>query len=246
MSWLAWLLISLFGMLPAGDETASDIIEKAEQLMRGKTMQGVYEMQVVHPDWQRSVRFEFFSEGKNKAFIHILEPARERGIKFLKIDNEMWQYIPRVNRVIKIPPSMMMQSWMGSDFTNDDLVKESSIATDYTHKLLGDEQIDGFDAYKIELTPRPKAAVVWGGVIEWVRKSDYVPLRADFYNERGERVRTLTYSEIKKMDDRVIPTRMELTLEKEPGNRTILLLEQVEFNKPIPNRVFTQQNLRRR
>ncbi len=236
-------LLIFFLILP--NESAREIIKKADKLMRGDTEQGVYQMIVVRPTWQRSMRFKFWSEGDDKFFIHILEPAKDRGINFLRIKNEMWQYIPKINRTIKIPPSMMLQSWMGSDFTNDDLVKESSLVDDYTHTLVGHDTIRGFEAYKIELKPKEKAAVVWDRIIEWIRVDDYVPLKAQYFNERGELVRTLVFNEIKKMDDRVIPTRMELIEEKKPGRKTILILEKVKFNRAIRSSIFTLHYLKR-
>ncbi len=242
----ALLLLSLALALPArAQETALEIITKADELTRGDTQTGTYRMTIVRPDWQRTMVFDYWSEGTEKAFIRIEEPVKEKGVTFLKVGREMWQYVPRINRVIKIPPSMMLQSWMGSDFTNDDLVKESSIVEDYTHALLGRETLDGDEAYKIELKPKPEAAVAWDRLVEWIRVRDYVPLRAEYFNERGERIRTILFSEIKKMDGRTIPALMELVEEKKEGRKTILLLEEVTFNRPIGRNVFTQQNLRR-
>jgi len=240
-----WMLLLAVRTNVLAEDRAMEIIRRADQLLRGKTQQGTYRMIVIRPEWQRTMRFKFWSEGTEKSFILILEPAKEKGITFLKIKNEMWNYIPRINRIIKIPPSMMLQSWMGSDFTNDDLVKESNVVEDYEHTLLGEEKLDGDLAYKIELTPRPEAAVVWGKIIEWIRKKDYVPLRADYFNERGERIRTMLFKEIKRMGGRTIPTRMELLNEKKPGNRTVLVLENVVFDRPIRQSVFTMTFLKR-
>ncbi|MDQ7054379.1 MAG: outer membrane lipoprotein-sorting protein [candidate division KSB1 bacterium] len=240
-----WMLIFVVRANALAEDRAMEIIRRADELLRGKTQQGTYRMIVIRPEWQRSMRFKFWSEGTEKSFILILEPAKEKGITFLKINNEMWNYIPRINRIIKIPPSMMLQSWMGSDFTNDDLVKESNVVEDYEHRFLGEEKLDGDLAYKIELTPKPEAAVVWGKIIEWIRKKDYVPLRADYYNERGERIRTMLFKEIKRMGGRTIPTRMELLNEKKPGNRTVLVLENVVFDRPIRKSVFTMTFLKR-
>ncbi|MFQ5708910.1 MAG: outer membrane lipoprotein-sorting protein [bacterium] len=226
-------------------ESATAIVQKADQLLRGKTQRGTYAMTVIRPGWRRSTRFQFWSEGTEKSFIKILAPAKDRGVTFLKIKREMWNFIPKINRVIKIPPSMMLQSWMGSDFTNDDLVKESSVVQDYTHTLLGQETEAGFAAYKVELRPKPDAPVVWDKIIEWIRVGDCVPLRAEYYNERGERVRTMLFTNIKKMHDRTIPTRYELVEDKKPGHKTVLILEDVEFDKKLGKRVFTKQNLRR-
>ncbi|RMF66599.1 MAG: outer membrane lipoprotein-sorting protein, partial [Calditrichaeota bacterium] len=190
--WGLFFLLVLVAHTKA-EESAASIVKKADDLLRGKTQVGTYTMTVVRPQWQRTMRFRFWSQGTDKSFILMLAPAKERGVTFLKLGREMWNYIPKINRAIKIPPSMMLQSWMGSDFTNDDLVKESSVVHDYTHTLLGRERIRGFEAYKVELKPRPEAAVVWDRIIEWIRVGDYVPLKAEYYNERGERVRTLFF-----------------------------------------------------
>ena len=229
----------------AAGESAAEIVRKSDELTRGDTQSGTYRMVVVRPDWERTMVFEYWSEGTEKAFIRVKEPVKERGVSFLKIEREMWQYVPRINRVIKIPPSMMLQSWMGSDFTNDDLVKESSVVEDYEHTLLGREALDDGEAYKIELIPKPEAPVAWDRMLYWVRVEDYVPLRAEFFNERGERVRTMIYSDIQEMGGRIIPVRFELVEEKKPGRKTIMVLDDVVFDKPISRSVFTQANLRR-
>ena len=229
----------------AQEESALDIIRKADELTRGDTQSGTYYMTIVRPDWERTMVFEYWSEGTNKSFIRIKEPVKERGVTFLKIGREMWQYVPRINRVIKIPPSMMLQSWMGSDFTNDDLVKESSIVEDYTHTLLGREEREEGEAYKLELTPKPEAPVAWDRLVEWIRVEDYMPLRAEFFNERGERVRTILYTDIREMGGRIIPARFELIEDKKPGRKTILVLDDVAFDQPISRSVFIQTNLRR-
>lgn len=240
-----FLLLVLFCPVSHAQESARDIIKKSDDLMRGKTHTGKYTMTIVRPDWQRSTEFKFWSEGVDKAFILILAPAKDRGVAFLKIKNEMWNYIPKINRDVKIPPSMMLQSWMGSDFTNDDLVKESSVVEDYTHTLLGREQEAGFDAYKIELKPKPEASVVWDKIVEWIRVGNYIPLKAEYYNERGELIRTMLFYDIKKMGDRIIPATFEIIEEKKPGHKTVMELADVTFDKPLKKSVFTKQNLRR-
>ncbi len=236
----------LAACLSAGTpETATEIIRKSDQLLRGKTLQATLTMQIITPDWQRSLKFSFVSQGKEKSFIRIEKPAKDRGVSFLRIGNEMWQYIPKINRVIKIPPSMMLRSWMGSDFTNDDLVKESSIVDDYEHRLLGMETVDGVPVYRIELTPRPDAVVVWGKIISLIRTQDYIPVEQLFFNERGEQVRRMTFSEIRRMGDRTIPTRMEVVTRKKPDNKTVLIYEKALFDRPVKSNIFTQQYLRR-
>lgn len=242
---LPMLLPFLLNMLWA-QPSAKEIIEKSDQLMRGKTMSGRYEMVVTTEEWERSMTFSFISEGTEKSFIRIEKPAKEKDVTFLKIGTEMWQFVPRINRVIKIPPSMMLRSWMGSDFTNDDLVKESSIVDDYSQKLVGETEIDGNKAYKVELIPKPDAPVVWGKILYYARLGDFVPIRQEFFNERDELVRTLNFSDIKKFDDRTIPAKMWVSIADKPNNKTTLLLLDAEFDKSIPGSTFTQQSLKRK
>jgi outer membrane lipoprotein-sorting protein len=240
------LALSLLAAPPASSQpTALEIIRRSDELMRGDSHSGRYRMTVKRPDWERSMEFEFWAEGTEKSFIRILQPAKERGVTFLKLGREMWNFIPRINRVIKIPPSMMLESWMGSDFTNDDLVREASIVDDYEHRLVREDTIEGQSVYIVELKPKPDTPIAWDRIVEWIRESDYVPLRAEYYNQRGERIRTMLFSDVTWFGDRSIPARMELVEEKKPGRGTVLLLEEMEFNTPIESSVFTQQNLRR-
>lgn len=156
-----------------------------------------------------------------------------------KIGFEMWNYLPRVEKVIKVPPSMMMQAWMGSDFTNDDLVKESSIVEDYDHRMTGEVKVDGVDAYKVEATPKPDAPVVWDKILYWIRKRDYVPLMQEFYSEKGELIRVMTFSDIREMGGRVIPTFWRMRPVKKEGRETTLRIIEVEYNRPIGDEIFT-------
>jgi outer membrane lipoprotein-sorting protein len=250
------ILFCLFGILlfpsllaPAAfaqeQLTATEIVRRADQLLRGKTSVGKYEMTIITPNWERTLAMDVWTEGYEKTFIRITAPPKEAGVGSLRIETNMWNYLPKVERIIKIPPSMMMQSWMGSDFTNDDLVKESSVVKDYTHELMGTETVDGFETWKIALTPKPEAPVVWGKIIMNVRKSDFNPVREEFYSESGKLVRVMTFSDFRKMDDRTIPTKWVMQPVDEPDKRTVLLVEEIHFNVAIPASVFTLQNLKR-
>jgi len=157
----------------------------------------------------------------------------------------MWNYLPSVEKVIKIPPSMMLQPWMGSDFANDDLVKESSIVNDYTHKIISEQNIDGHPVCKIELTPKPNAAVIWGKIIYWVRKDDYIPLREEFYNEKMKLIKLLEYSDIGKVSDRIIPRVWRMKSIIKPNHYTIVRLVDVKYNIPIDESIFTLANLKK-
>ncbi len=244
-TFISLLLVALTFIAARGQESATTIIKKSDELMRGLTLSGKYSMTVIRPDWRRSMEFFFWSEGTEKSFIRMLAPAKDKGVTFLKIKREMWNYIPKINRVIKIPPSMMLQSWMGSDFTNDDLVKESSVVADYEHRLLRRENMNGAATHVLELKPTPEAAVVWDRIIEWIRVDDYVPLKAEYYNERGELVRTMTFSEITRFGKRTLPAKLEMVEAKKPGRKTVLVLSDAVFDAPIANSIFSKQNLRR-
>ena len=166
------LAVLIFMVLPGFTyaQDALEIIKKVDQKMRGNYSYQEMEMKIVRPDWERSITMKSWTKGTTYAIILITAPAKEKGQVFLKRDKEMWNWVPSIERKIKIPPSMMMQSWMGSDFTNDDLVRESSIVVDYEHNYLGEEDINGITCWKLELDPKPEAPVVWGKIISWVDK----------------------------------------------------------------------------
>src|SRR3990167_6083947 len=153
------------------------IIERMIHKMRGRINVAEYEMTIVRPSWSRMVKLKAWDDrGRKRVFIRILEPPKEAGTTFLRLGYNLWNYLPKVEKVMKIPPSLMLQPWMGSDFTNDDLVKESSYIDDYDHKIVGREERDGLPVLRIELIPHPEAPVVWGKVIFWVREKDNLPL----------------------------------------------------------------------
>lgn len=228
-----------------GELTALDIIEKVEQLMRGNSAHAVMEMTIINPRWQRTLRMESWEKDREKFLVRILSPKKEEGVGSLKIGYQMWNFLPRVERVIKIPPSMMMSSWMGSDFTNDDLVKESSIIYDYTHNLLGITDLNGEKVYKVESIPKPDAPVVWGKIIFFVRVEGYTPLRQEYYSESGEMVRYMVLSDVKKMSGRILPTYQEMVPLNKKGKKTIIKLIDIKFDIPIDEDVFTLRQLKK-
>ena len=184
-----------------------------------------------------------WSRGDKLFFIHILTPAREKDITFLKNKNLLYQYLPSAEMRIKITPSMMLQPWMGSDFTNDDLVKESSVVKDYTHRMLGEEKIHGRDAYKIECKAKPDAPVVWGKLILWVDKENTLPMRQEYFDEKGTKIKYMEFTEVVKANDRLIPSRWTMVPLNKKGHKTTYKLSFIEFNVDIPERVFTLRNL---
>jgi hypothetical protein len=235
-----------FPLIAFGQELAGkEIIHKMDTLLWGRSSQGTFELRVETPRWKRTLKLKAWEKDRKKTFIRILGPAKEKGIGTLRIEYEMWNYLPAVEKIIKVPPSMMFQPWMGSDFTNDDIVKESSIVEDYEHEILGIEVHDGAEAYKIEALPKPNAPVVWGKIIYWVRKKDFVPLKEEFYSEKNELIRELRFSEIKQMGGRTIPTVWEMKPLKKKGKRTVFKINEISYDIPIDDAIFSLENLRR-
>jgi outer membrane lipoprotein-sorting protein len=156
----------------------------------------------------------------------------------------MWSWSPAISRLIKLPPSMMSQGWMGSDYTNDDILKESSVVNDYTHEIIGEEIIADRLCYRIKLVAKEEAAVVWGSQLRWIDKKDFLVMKAELYDEEEILIRTETGSDIKTMDGRTIPTRMELIPADEPGNKTIVFIKEIKFNVQIQESFFSQQNMK--
>jgi outer membrane lipoprotein-sorting protein len=224
--------------------TAKEIVKISDEKGRGQTSRAEMTMTIVRPDWTRSVSLKSWSKGTSYSLIYITAPAKEKGQVFLKRDKDMWNWVPSIERLIKVPPSLMMQSWMGSDFTNDDLVKESSIVVDYNQTLLGKETILGLECYKIELIPLNDAAVTWGKIITWITVNGFNQWKTEYYDEDMKLVYVMNASNIKKMGDREIPTHLEMEPVNKKGYKTILETTFIEFNQPILDNFFSQQNMK--
>lgn len=241
------LVVFAFGAISfqQGDPTALEIIKKADEKVRGKSSKAQLKMTIVRPTWKREMIMKSWSLGDEKALILVTSPARDKGTAFLKRQKEMWNWQPTIDRVIKMPPSMMSQSWMGSDFNNDDLVKQSSIVVDYTHKLQGTETIDGRECWKIELTPKADAAVVWGKILSWISKDEYLQLKTEFYDEDGYLINTMIGKNIKNLGGLMLPSLVEVIPEEEEGNRTIMEYISLEFDIKVDDSFFSVQNMKR-
>jgi outer membrane lipoprotein-sorting protein len=240
------LLLPLFPVTSEAQElTAKEIIRKADEKFNGeKSSYMLMSMTIVRPAWQRSIEFKNWTLGREYALTLITSPAKESGVSFLKRGTEMWSWNPSISRLIKLPPSMMSQGWMGSDYTNDDILKESSVVNDYEHELQGVETLDGRECYKIKMTAKSDAAVVWGSQLRWIDKKDMLLIKAELYDEDGFLVRTETGSDIRTMDGRTIQTRIELVPAEEPGFKTIITIREIKFNITVQESYFSQQNMR--
>jgi outer membrane lipoprotein-sorting protein len=200
--WTLVLLLSIF-ILPETliAQDAKEIVRRADELSRGKTSEATISIQIIRPSWSREMSLKTWGKGNDYAMILLTAPARDKGIVFLKRKKEIYNWIPSIERNIKLPPSMMSQSWMGTDFTNDDLVKEASVVEDYEHSILGEEVLLDRACYKIQLRPRQEAAVVWGKIILWIETKDMLLLKAEYYDEDNLLVNTMVAGDIKMLAD---------------------------------------------
>jgi outer membrane lipoprotein-sorting protein len=245
MKTLKLLIISTIITTGIYAQDAKEIVRKADDLMKGNSNYSEISMLIHRPKWERNLKMKSWAKGDDYALVYITEPAKEEGQVFLKREREMWNWLPSINRTIKIPPSMMMQSWMGSDLTNDDLVNQSSIVDDYDHKILAKESIDGYECFKIELIPHEDAPVVWGKIYSWISVNEYYTLRNEYYDEDEELVNTEILSNIKDVGDRKIPTRFKVIPEDEDDYYTIMEFESIRFNIKIEDGFFSIQNMKK-
>ena len=249
---LTFLVLVLAVVIPSaavGDELTPDeinrIIKEIDELYRANSSRGSIEMEIITPHWQRTLEMDIWSKGMDRTFARINAPAKERGVGSLRIGNEMWNYLPKTNKVIKIPPSMMMSSWMGSDFTNDDLVKEFSLFEDYRYETATVEDPDP-DLIYINCIPREDLPIVWGNIIIAARRSDHIPIWQRYYDEKGELMRVMEYSEVREFDGRRLPSVMAMVPQNKEGHKTIMRYTSLSFNIDLGDDVFSLRNLRSR
>lgn len=240
-------LILLMAFVPKQDEpTAKQIIEKSYYNQRSNSFTMEVSMEVIRPKWSRELGFTTWSLGSDLGMMGIKNPAKERGINFLRIKAEGWNWIPSINRVVKISPSQMSQSWMGSDFTNEDLLKEASIVHDYNHKIIGTENYEGKTCYKIEAIPKKDAAVVWGKLLVWVDQQDMLQLKTEYYSESDVLINTLVQGEIKEVGQKRIATQLTMTPANKEGYKTIVHIRDANFSADLNEDFFSIANLKTR
>jgi outer membrane lipoprotein-sorting protein len=239
-------LALLFLPLQAQAIEVGELIRHIDSLWRGDTSQTTMTMTVKTRRYAREMTMEGWTRGKDYSLVVIREPVKDRGIATLKVENNIWNYLPKINRVTKVPSSMMSGSWMGSHFTNDDLVKDSSFEDDYTSKITFEGVRDGRAVYELTSTPKPNAAVVWGKVVMLVEQKTLAPFKNLYYDEEGALIRTMTLDQFKTVDGRVIPMRMALQPEDKPGESTVIVYDAIRFGVPLEASFFSLQSLQRR
>jgi outer membrane lipoprotein-sorting protein len=225
--------------------TAREVLDHIDDLFRGTSSYGTFSMKVATEHYTREMKMEAWSKGKDHSLLRILAPRKEKGTATLKAGNNIWNYLPKVKRVIKIPSSMMGGSWMGSHFTNDDLVKESRMADDYTYEITFRGEREGLRLIDLTLIPRPDAAVVWGKVVATVTEEDWTPRRIDYYDEDLAMTRYMTYTDVKDLGGRTMPARMEIRPTDKPGEYTEIVYDRIEFDLDLDDDLFTLRNLQK-
>ena len=250
---LSVVLFFLASIASGAGDRSEEVLQKMDNLLRGvKSSYGEFTMIIAKKRWKkpRLIKMKIWEVRKTdkrpgKSLIIITEPANEAGKGFLKNGNEMWAYFPDVKTTTKIPSSMLLEGWMGSDFTNDDLMHQGSAANDYSHRTIGSRVENGQTILTIELIPKAKALETWGKIVIELRESDSLPLKQEFYNEKGKLVRTMIFSDIKTFGDRTLPSKWIMKPADKPNDSTTLIIDTIQFNVPISDNVFTLDNLKR-
>jgi outer membrane lipoprotein-sorting protein len=246
IKYLAWGLSIIFILLSKTvvSQDALSIIKKADEKMRGNTAKMEMTINTIRPTWKRSMNLKVWSKGNDFSMVLVTSPAKDKGVSFLKRKKEVWNWYPTLEKIIKLPPSMMNQSWMGTDFTNDDLVRESSVIHDYTHKLIGDTIIGNRTCYKIEMIPKQSAAVVWGKLIVCIDKKDFIELHIRFFDEDGKLVNIMNGYDPKLMGGRIIPSRIEMVPVDKKGHKTEMIYNSIIFDQPIKDDFFNMNTMK--
>ena len=235
-------LATLSPQVPAAED-ASAIVEGSLDHMRGAASRGTAEMTVHRPEWERTMTMQIWTLGRSDSLVRITGPAKDAGNATLKKGHDMWMFNPKINRLIKLPPSMMSQGWMGSDFSNNDLAKTDSIAEDYEHTIESTAVIDDKKVYTIVSRPKPGAAVVWGMLRLEIRE-DHVLLSETFYDESDKPVKKMVNTDIRRFGDRLLPATWTISKSDAKDEYTVFHYEDLQFLEILPERLFTQSNLR--
>ena len=240
------LSILLIMPLPASAIEVNELIQHIDRLWRGDTSRATMSMTVKTRRYERSMTMEAWSRGKDYSLVVIRDPIKDKGIATLKVIDNIWNYLPKINRVTKVPSSMMSGSWMGSHFTNDDLIKESTFEDDFDSKVTFEGKRDGINIYELTSIPKEDAAVVWGKVIMLIDQKTLSPHRALYYDEEGLLIRTMTFDQPQTIDKRSVPMRLTLQPEDKPEESTVIVYKDIAFEVPLKDSFFSLQNLQRR
>ncbi|TPH13243.1 outer membrane lipoprotein-sorting protein [Litorilituus lipolyticus] len=238
---LLFILLMPFSLCVQADEDGVALLKKIDELFRSNTSIATMKMTITTPNWQRTLEMQSWTQGMEDTFIRVLSPRKDRGVATLKKDKEMWNFFPKINKVIKVPPSMMMGSWMGSDFTNDDLVREVSLVEEYH---VSKTELD--DTYQLILLPKQSTVTVWGKITIVVNKADLLPLEQNYFNEKGEKIRAMTFSQVRDFSGKKMPAIMTMVPLNKSGHKTVIEYVDAKFDSKLKENIFTLRNLQTR
>ncbi len=241
---LVVLALALPATAQSDADLARELLDATDDLQRGDSSQARISMHVKTARWERTLSMEVWSQGEETSLIKILSPAKEAGMATLKVEDNIWNYLPKVDRTMKVPASMMSGAWMGSHFSNDDLVKESRMADDYTYSIDSMPDANPEGQYVIELVPKPDAPVVWGKVVVKIRGEDRMPVSIEYLDEKEVLARTMAFSDIRELGGRLVPCKMTLLPADKPEEFTEITYDSLAFDVEIPAGTFTLQALK--
>ena len=240
----ALFLLAVSTLVLAEERDGKTIVRDAINHWRGLSSYTEMTMVIHRPDWERSMTMQAWTKGDDRSLVRVVEPKKDRGNGTLTDDNSMWSYSPKINRVIKVPSSMMGQSWMGSDFSNKDVVRADDIVDEYEHTVLSVENTDeGVTVFEIESVPHEDAAIVWGSEVMHIRE-DHVVLEHSFFDQDGELVKSLKTMEVANMGGRTIAKRQRMSKADDPDEWTEIQVNDVQYEIDLKDSLFTLSNLR--
>lgn len=231
-------------VVEAADPTVEELLDATDDVARGDSSHGKMTMHVKTKNYERTLEMEVWTRGTEDSLVRILSPAKEAGTCSLKVGDNMWNYLPKIDRTMKIAGAALSGNWMGSHITNDDMVKQSRMREDYTYTLTGKPAADGTGVYVVELTPKPDAPVVWGTVRVSVRP-DKMPERIEYFDEKGELIRTMSFLDVQQMGGRTLPATMRVEPADESGEFTEIRYAEMTFGVELSDRLFTLQALKK-
>lgn len=237
-------ILFFFSPFLLAQQSAFEIVHKSDQQMRGDSSYNQVTMNIIRPDWTRTMSMKTWTKGTNLSLVLITAPAKDKGNVSLKRNNEMWNWIPSIERIVKIAPSMLGQSWMGSDFTNDDLINQSSIVVDYNHQMVTTEVIDNDNSYVIDAFAKVDAPVVWSKIRLWISTDSYLQRKVEFYDDFDELVNTMQTFDIKELGGRKVATRMHMIPADKPNQKTEMITHQAQFDFEITENFFSQSQMK--
>lgn len=244
------LLLATFLSAPAvqvaraEQPTADELVTRMDDLYDSSGTVAEVEVEIVEPDKTRTMKLRMWSRGEEEALAVVLDPPRDEGTATLRVGNNIWNYLPKISRTIRVPPSMMMGSWMGTDLTYDDLVKESSFIDDYTYELIGAS--DDPPGWLVRLTAKPGTAGLWSRIDVVFSEEHLLPAVARYYDRKERLSRTMRFEDVETMDGRLVPTRLVIVPEDERGERTVFTYTDVRWDEELGDDLFSLQRLERR